>query len=429
MQCDKKHSGYWKALFPIVLLVGLAPVSWAEDPNSFLDGLRRMEMHGFLEARTGIRTQRDPYEKDISVMEVRLQGEFLKNMEWFEFKYKGDVWGDGITQDGEYDTREAWCFARPSDFLDVKIGRQVLTWGTGDLVFLNDLFPKDWQSYFIGRDKEYLKAPSDVAKISLFTELASLDMVYAPKFNPDRYITGEYISYWNEDLDSLAGRNAIVVADKPDRWFEDDEAAVRIYSSIDSYELALYGYWGFWKSPGGETTSGISIFPALNVYGGSVRGRIGPGIGNVELAYYQSADDEDGSNPRINNSEMRYLIGYTQDLAKDCNVSLQYYVEYMLDYSAYKANLKGGPVCDQDRHVVTVQLTKLLMNQNLAMSLSGYYSPSDMDAYLRPTIHYKYTDKITFEGGANIFLGSEPYTFFGQFENDTNIYVAIRYSF
>ncbi|MFW6031595.1 MAG: hypothetical protein ACOC9T_03300, partial [Myxococcota bacterium] len=32
--------------------------------------------------------------------------------------------------------------------------------GTGDLVFLNDLFPKDWRSFLLGRDLDYLKAPS-----------------------------------------------------------------------------------------------------------------------------------------------------------------------------------------------------------------------------------------------------------------------------
>lgn len=429
MQCNKKHAGYWKIVFPIILFVGLALQVRAEDSISLLENLPPVEMHGFLETRAGFRTQSDPHEKDISVMEIRLQGELFTHTEWAEFKYKGDVWGDGITEKGEYNTREAWCFARPSDFLDVKIGRQVLTWGTGDLVFLNDLFPKDWQSYFIGRDKEYLKAPSDAAKISFFTDLANVDVVYTPKFDPDCYITGKYISYWNENLKRLAGQDAVVAADKPDRWFQDEEVAVRLYRNINNYELAIYGYWGFWKRPGGETMSGIAIFPELNVYGASARGQVGPGIGNIEIAYYQSADDENGSKPRINNSEMRYLIGYTQDLAKDCNASLQYYVEYMLDYSDYKANLSGGPARDQDRHVVTLQLTKLLMNQNLELSLSAYYSPSDIDAYFRPNIRYKYTDKIVLEGGANIFFGEKLYTFFGQFENNTNIYAAIRYSF
>ena len=37
---------------------------------------------------------------------------------------------------------------------DVKIGQQVLTWGTGDYVFLNDLFPKDYPSFFAGRSDD-----------------------------------------------------------------------------------------------------------------------------------------------------------------------------------------------------------------------------------------------------------------------------------
>ena len=50
----------------------------------------------------------------------------------------------------------------------------------GDLLFINDLFPKDWVSFFVGRDDEYLKAPSDSLKASFFNELFNLDFVYTP---------------------------------------------------------------------------------------------------------------------------------------------------------------------------------------------------------------------------------------------------------
>lgn len=403
--------------------------AYAVDENPLLDLFEHVEAHGFLEMRAGSRIQTDPHEKDISIQEARFQAELFTYTDWAEFKYKGDAWIDGVTEQGEYETREAWVFLRPTSFLDMKIGRQVLTWGTGDLAFLNDMFPKDWQSYFIGRNDEYLKAPSDAAKVSFFLDLVSLDVVYTPQFDPDKYITGEYISYWDETQGRLTGQNDIVSADEPDRWFQDDEVAVRMYGNINNYELALYGYWGFWKRPGGQTSSGTSIFPKLNVYGASIRGQIGAGIGNIELAYYQSADDESGSDPLINNSEMRYLIGYTQDLAKDLNASLQYYVEQLLDYNDYKENFTFGHPRDQERHVITLQITQLLMNQNLELSLSSYYSPSDKDAYFRPKALYKYTDNIVLEAGANIFIGDEYHTFFGQFEKNTNIYTAVRYSF
>jgi hypothetical protein len=388
-----------------------------------------VELNGYIEARSGCRTQKDQYEKDISVMELRLQAELSSSYEWGDFKYKGDVWADGITKRGKYDTREMWFFARPVDFLDVKIGRQILTWGTGGLVFLNDLFPKDWQSFFIGRDAEYLKAPSDAVKLSLFTDHVNADLVYTPQFDPDRFITGEYVSYWNANPGRPAGRDTLLHSRKPDRWLRDYEVAVRLYRNIKNYELAVYGYRGFWKNPGGQTPSGAATFPRLNVYGASARGQIMRGIGNIELAYYQSVDDEDGRDPLANNSEMRYLLGYAQEIQRDLNVSLQYYVEQMLDYGRYRRNLTAGSARNHYRHVITLELTKLTMNQNLRLSLSGYYSPSDSDAYIRPNIHYKYTDHTALESGANIFLGKHSYTFFGQYENNTNIYAAIRYSF
>ncbi len=430
MPCDKVVHMWVCVLVLLGLVVAGSPVTAGVTSDlTMIDPLPPMETHGFFEVRGGMRTQDDPHEKDFSILEARLQWELFTYTDWAEFKFKGDVWGDGITEQGEYDTREAWLFTRPTDDLDLKIGRQVLTWGTGDLVFLNDLFPKDWQSYFIGRDKEYLKSPSDAAKVSLFADLANVDVVYTPQFDPDRYITGEYVSYWNADLGRRAGRDALVASDTPAQWFRDDELAVRVYKNIQNDELAFYGYWGFWKRPGGQKPSGVATFPALNVYGASLRGQVGPGIGNVEVAYYRSVDDESGKNALINNSEMRYLVGYTQDLAKDFNASLQYYLEQLLDYSDYRASLGGGEKRDRFRHVITLQLTKLLMNQNLELHLASYYSPSDKDAYLRPNIRYKYSDHITLEAGANLFFGQKSHTFFGQFENNTNIYGAVKYSF
>jgi hypothetical protein len=48
---------------------------------------------------------------------------------------------------------------------------------------------------------------------------------------------------------------------------------------------------------------------------------------------------------------------------------------------------------------------------------------------MRPNVNYKASDNLTLEGGANIFIGDYPNTFFGQFRNNTNIYAAVRYSF
>ena len=412
-----------------VSLTSVAMASEEETTESFFSRFP-VEAHGFFEMRGGYRLQNDEYEKDMSIMESRLQLDLSSYLDWGDLKFKGDVYGDLVTEEGDFDMREANVFLRPRDYMDVKVGRQILTWGTGDLVFINDLFPKDWQSFFIGRDTEYLKAPSDAVKISLFGDRANLDIAYTPQFDPDRYIRGERISYWNSNLGRLAGEDAIVQTDKPDDWFRDSEIAARLYKNIDNYELALYGYHGYWKSHGGQNAAMTeATFPDLNVYGASIRGAVGKGIANAEIGYYESADDLSGNNPLINNSEMRYLAGYTREIGKDFTMGLQYYVEQMLDFGPYKRNLVSGPARDRYRHLVTLRLTKLLMNQNLRCSLFTYYSPSDKDVYMRPNINYKASDSLAVEVGSNIFFGDYPNTFFGQFRNNTNIYTGLRYSF
>ena len=389
------------------------------------------EYHGFYEARSGYRLQNDRNEKDMSIMEARYQFDLFSMRNWGDIKIKGDVYGDGVMDEFVFDPREVNIFARPTDTLDVKLGRQVLTWGTGDMVFINDLFPKDWQSFFIGRDVEYLKAPSDAAKISLFLDWANLDVVYTPEFDSDRFISGERISYWNPILGGPAGEDNKMSVERRREFFKEDETALRLYRNINNYELAAYGYWGYWKSPGGfNDTMTAGVFPELYVYGASVRGNLGKGIGNAEIGYYDSVDDRSGDDPLINNSEMRYLIGYTQEIGRDFTAGIQYYIEQLLDYSDYEDNHPAGMAKrDEFRHLTTLRLTKLLMNQNLRLSLFTYYSPSDEDVYVRPIANYKASDNLSFEVGSNVFFGDEDYTFFGQFEDNTNAYLAVRYSF
>jgi len=425
--------GYFKMTYRLLLVSAICvllslPAAGQQadsDPEALFSN---MEVHGFYEMRSGYRTRKDKYQKDMSIMENRLQLDISSYTDWADFKFRGDLFGDLITEQADFDIREAYLSSSPFDFMDLKVGRQILTWGTGDLVFINDLFCKDWQSFFIGRDTEYLKAPSDAVKAGFFSDLANIDVVYTPQFDSDRFISGERISYWNSGLDSIAGRNAIQHIDKPDRWFRDDEIAVRLYKSIKNYEYALYAYRGYWKSPAGVKGT-QAIFPDLNVYGASVRGNIAGGIGNLEFGYYESDDDQSGKNGSVNNSELRFLAGYTQEVGKDFTAGVQYYLEHMTDYSRHKDSSPAGLTRDGDRHLVTLRLTKLLMNQNLRCSLFTYFSPSDKDVYMRPNINYKVSDNLALEAGANIFFGDYPGTFFGQFQNNTNIYTAIRYSF
>ncbi len=404
------------------------------------DGRLPFQLAGFWDTRAGSRLQDDPHQKQVSLAETRLQLEASKYWQGADFVLKSDFLADAAAEDrgldlrrgeGPIDLRSAYVSFSPLPALDLKVGRQVLTWGTGDQLFINDMFPKDWESFFVGRDTEYLKAPSNAARASLFLDAFNLDLVYTPRFNPDRYIDGQRISYYNPLLGRTAGRDDTLSADLPSDWFGDDEMALRLYRNVSGVELAAYAYDGYWKSPGGFSfVDREALFPDLSVYGASARGSWGPGIGNVEVGYYDSKEDQDGDDPEIKNSQLRFLAGYELELLKNFTVGGQYYLERMLDYEAYKDSLPpGSNKADENRHVLTLRLTRLYWMQTLELSLFTFYSPSDEDAYLRPKATYDLTDQWRLEVGGNLFYGEENHTFFGQFQDNTNAYAGVRYSF
>ncbi len=395
---------------------------WDDEENS-----DSWQTTAFWEARVGFWRNKQDFLTQRPLTEGRFQLSVERDFKLITAYFTADLLYDNIetqrrvkleTGQGWFDLRSANIVFSPQSNLDIRLGRQTLTWGTGDLIFINDLFPKDWNSFLMGRDDAYLKAPSDAVKFSLFSDQANLDLVYTPRFDADRYINGERVSYYNTNLKRVTGTEAIVSVEKPEQWFEDDELALRLYRHIAAYEIALYGYRGFWKSPGGANpVTSNALFPRLNVYGASLRGPLLGGIVNGEWGFYDSKDDPNGTNPFINNSEQRLLLGYEHELISNLTLALQ----------LYSTRLSNNNINNSNRHEVSSRLTWLALNQKLTTSLFLRYSTSDNDYYLRPKVHYSVNDYWSYEFGANIFYGERAYTFFGQFEYNDNIYIALRY--
>jgi len=211
------------------------------------------DIHGFLETRVGPRLFDDAVQsKDFTIAETRLQLRTSWITNHFELDAAYDAFLDGVDEGIHGDLRQLRLSFSLFPWMDVRAGRQVLTWGTGDLLFVNDLFPKDLQSFLIGRDDEYLKAPSDAIRLGFFFDAANIDIVYTPRFEPDRYITGKRLSYWNPLFGQSSGEDFRVRTIEPDRTFTNDEWAWRIYRTVRAAEVALYGYHGYWKSPAGQ---------------------------------------------------------------------------------------------------------------------------------------------------------------------------------
>lgn len=389
--------------------------------------------HGFLEGAAGMRLVDNPAKaRDATPGEARLQVELSHEGPVISrLHLKTDLIADGVEERGDAELRELYVDLSPVRVLDVRMGRQILTWGTGDLIFINDLFPKDFVSFFIGRSLEYLKVGSDAVKFSLYPAPFSLDLVVVPHFTPSEIPNGERLSFFNPFAGRIAASGESLSTRKPAATPENTELALRIYRTFGSYEGALYGFRGFFKEPVGMDPAGGTLFyPKLSVYGTSAQGPLLGGVAGFEFGYYDSREDRPGTNPLIENASLRYLLGYERELWTDFSVRAQYYLEQMLEHGAYKASLPpGAPEKKEYRHLLFLRLTRLLRYQTVELSLIGFYSPSDEDGMVNPQISYKITDRLSVASGANVFFGKKDFTLFGQLDKDDNLYLRLRASY
>ena len=398
-----------------------------------------LDIHGFVQGNYAARvTGDDPVDQngsDYLLSEERLQLELSERSKdgSASFFIKSDFFRDGVAKKDDMETREGYI-NYTKDQIDLRVGRQIITWGTGDLMFINDVFPKDYGAFFSGRPMEYLKAPVDGAKVEITADLLSAELVAIPTFEANRLPDPNRFYLYNPF--SSATTITTMQTERPGSKVGDAELAMRLFRYIGSTDVSLYAYKGFYRMPGMRVDSMTNpttltyIYPELTVYGGSITGNIFGGVGNIEGGYYDSAEDRMGDDPTVENSKWKLLAGYKKEVGAELSAGIQYYMEIMDDYSNYENALPPGfPKEERVRNYATLRLTKMLLYQTLRLSFFGIYSPSDEDYLINPEAMYKLSDDLSFTLGGNVFGGRKEFTMFGQLEKNDNVYTNLRYQF
>jgi hypothetical protein len=343
---------------------------------------------------------------------------------------KGDLFHDAIADEVHLDIREAYAGYTIGAF-DFRLGRQIMTWGVGDLFFINDVFPKDWESFYSGRPMEYLKLGVDGFRVRYSSDVINAEGVVVPFFTPDTLPSAQRFFFF----DPFSGVPTQVTG-KPRSSYSNTECAIRLYRQIGEADVSVYAYRGFWRDPSVRLdnpvtpTTATRFFPTLSVYGLSVQRALLEGVVSAEAGYYDSRQDHGGNDPTVPNSQGRFLCGYQRQFWEDFTAGLQFYAELMEDYPAYRAALPPGfPSDHRLRTVVSLRITQLLDYQAVRVSLFVAYSPSDVDYFVQPEVSYKLSDNLSVALGANVWGGRTQTTFFGQFDKSDNVFLNVRFDF
>jgi hypothetical protein len=327
---------------------------------------------------------------------------------------------DTALDHSQVDVRELFV-DYPADRYMVRGGRQVVTWGVGDLLFINDIYPKDWVAFFGGLPLEYLKRGSDAAKLNWFGDAATFELVVSD-FRADRLPDARQFVFANSAMSSLPRR-----IEEP----SNPELALKISGQLAAWDSALYASRGYYRNPAfvDDGTEIRGSYPRLNTLGASLSGAFASGVLNLEVGYYDSADDRSGGDPSVDNSQSRFLIGYSRQVGTDTTLGVQAYAEWMHDYGTYQRTLPAGQAQrDRVRTVGTLRLTQTYLHETLRFTLFAFVGLSEDDSYLIPSLRYAFNDRLWAEVGANLFSGSRS-GMFGSLGDNDNLYLNLRYSF
>ena len=428
--------------------------------------LYSQQFTGFVEYQIANRLERNHLiseKKDYVLDEARLQLKFNHSSDFGDLFFKTDFIHDSRNNKGLFDLREAYIYSTLADWFDLKIGRQIQTWGQGDLIFINDLFPKDWISFFSGRQDDYLKAPSNAARLIAYPEflgVESIDFSISPSFTPDREIGSENrFASINPLFQNIRSNGTEIKHVEKEHAQSNFELSSRLkFKQISGFGLYIYFYRGFYKSAQSiiqENSDFVFFHSRLNVYGFSFNKSLFGGIFSAEYGFYESRDDKNGLNGFIPNSSNRALVLFEANLSDQFSFAAQFYIEQILNY-----NIISDKVLDQNnlyqhfdleafkdenRILNTFRLSYKTLNETLRFTLFNFWSPSDEDFYFRPKIDYDYSDQIRFYLTANIFsaygervdnenkyqglLDNYNNSMFSQFQKDKNINFTVRYIF
>ncbi len=418
-------------LLPAILILFSGPVlsqesggEWGMDFQSFVLGTYT--------ARTEDDWPQTPEGRRFLLAEERLRLEFnmWTDVAETEIMVKLDGVHDWVAHELSLDLREAYL-----DFTkgkaDFRFGRQIATWGVGDLLFINDVFPKNWVSFFSGRPLEYLKVGIDALRGRYSSDILNAELLLIPRFEPDTLPTPMRF-FLHDDYAPVSVRNEQL----PDTGFDDPELALRLYRRYGDYDISFYTYHGYWRSPGQLADDPLNpvrvthFFPALSTYGFSAQGQALRGVISFEMGYYDSRDDRAGDNTAIPNSQARFLMGYQKQLAEDFTLGFQYYAEIMMNFATYESALPSGFGQQKKyRDLATVSVRHFLKHQTWELALFAFYSPAERDYLIQPRAVYRVSDNFSTVLGANFFGGKRNTTFFGQFDRNDNIYLTLRYDF
>lgn len=381
---------------------------------------------GFVQARQVQRAQSQPVCGDItgcSSMAQEVLGELLYERRFgqqFSATARVEAFHDGAISEGAVNVREGFVDWSPTSAVNLKLGRQVLTWGVSDYLYVNDVFPKNYDAFFTGAGFDRMKEPVDAARVAIQASDAALEAVLS-RSKADK----------TPDPDRFSAMSMARTATRDDSRDHHVDVALKASTHVGGWDLAAYGasFDSREERLFMDAADLRADRPRTQHLGLSLTGNFAGGLIWGEGAVRNTSGNQAAVVSRqFLPSAFKLIGGYSREVGQEVTASAQLQLEGPGSRSRYLDSLAPGV-----RPLKSVTSTLHLrvqgrwINQTFGAGAQLFVS-SEGDSHLNPFVSWSPADGWALEGGANVFNG-KPDTRYGAFKDDSNVYVLWRFSF
>jgi len=385
---------------------------------------------------------------------------WLRNIGLPQINSSADLYNKGIVDPYNLEVREAYVqlFGFLSKNLDVKIGRQRITWGTADKLNPTDnLNPYDLEDVLdFGRHRG-----SDALSLDYyFNSVYSLQGVYIPFFQPANMPVGIFADALTPSMEMPQGITLKGFSDQIEmpryNLAESSTAGLKFKGFAAGFDFSLSYVWGRDGMPMStyntfmpvDTMGGVNIqsdlsFFRTHIFGADMAGSIG-GIGVWAEAAVFLPENEVIMTTDLSAMYPQSPVPITQDtvmLAKEAYVKFVIGADYNFANGTYLnvqylhgfVNERGA---DNLNDYLFVQLEKRFFDDKLKIApLAGGFIVSDWEdiennytiIYI-PSVAYMATDNAEITVSAALFNGKGD-NVFANFVDYNMLMFKLRYSF
>jgi len=321
--------------------------------------------------------------------------------------------------------------------IDIRIGKQQVVWGKADGVFITDVVSPLNLTEFLLPDFDEIRTGVIAAKFDYYVGNSTFEAIWIPQFTPTT--RPDQNSMWYIQPEFPAPPTFDWSKSEIDPSLENSEIFLKYSFMGSNIDFELMGGYTWDDNPAMHvekvidpttqppTLTGLNITPEhhrLYLTGGSFSTEIKGVILRGEAAYYDGkyfqSEDPLATDALVEKNYINYVVGLDFDIS-GVKLSGQFIQKYIFDW-------EEGMTDDETNNMATFLAHYDALRETLHLELFSYIGLTDGDALIRPKITYDLEDSFSILLGSNIFVGDEDGQF-GQYQDNSMIYMKIKYNF